>query len=74
VDQIDTNRLVWTSLIPRKRMSSAGARGVREYGGLFWCPRFDEFREQFGLNERSAAAGYLRDLLVRFSGKRPDDL
>ncbi len=27
-------------------MSSACTWGVREYGGLFCCPVFDEFREQ----------------------------
>jgi len=27
-------------------LSSVGAFRVREYGRLFWCPRFDEFREQ----------------------------
>jgi hypothetical protein len=32
------------------------------------------FANRIGPNERSAAAGYLRDVLVRFSGKRPDDL
>ena len=46
--------VIGSSPIPRKRMGSAGAWGVRVYGGLFWCPRFDEFREQNRIESRLA--------------------
>ncbi len=35
-----------SSPIPRNGMGFPGAYRVREMGGLFWCPRFDEFRGQ----------------------------
>ena len=49
--------IVRSSLSSLKPMSSAGAFGVRKYGGLFCCPVFDEFRGQNQVQTRVTGLG-----------------
>ena len=44
-------------------MASAGAYGVRVYGGLIWCPRFDEFRKQKRIEMGVVCLGLVLNLI-----------